>query len=84
VEHFDGTYVAGLSADAMPALVARLSALPNGPRCDVVSHLTKRGDKDVVRDWRNWSVARHRAVVALRRVDLTGLGCSDNPLAVSR
>lgn len=84
VEHFDGTYVAGLSADAMPALVARLSALPNGPRCDVVSQLTKRGDKDVVRDWRNWSVARHRAVVALRRVDLTGLGCSDNPLAVSR
>ena len=78
---FDGGYLATLSADAVPALVARLASLPAEQRCDVARRLAQRGDRDAVRDWRSWSVARHRAQRALRRLDLVRLRCSGSARA---
>ena len=74
-EPFDGAYLAGLSADAVPALAARLDSLPEGLRCDVARRLAQRGDLDAAPDWRRWSLARSEARRAMGRVDLARLGC---------
>lgn len=59
---FDGTYLTGLSADAVPALVAALPALPQAGRCEVLAGLGgtrwRRHDHG---DWRAWNLAERRA-----------------------
>ncbi|MDO8666129.1 MAG: DUF4173 domain-containing protein, partial [Gemmatimonadales bacterium] len=77
----DGAYLASLSADAVPALVERLASLPVEQRCDVARRLAQRGDRDAAQDWRSWSVTRHRAQRALRRLDLVRLRCSGSASA---
>lgn len=59
---FDATYLTGLSADAVPALVAALPTLPAAARCDVLAGLRgtrwRRPDSG---DWRTWNLAERRA-----------------------
>lgn len=61
---FDVHYVAGLSADGVPALVAGLPGLPPEERRVVAEALLARWGPDSDRetgDWRSWNLARSRA-----------------------
>jgi hypothetical protein len=62
---FDAMYATSLSADAVPALLARLDAMPADARCPAVDRLlsTWSGEGE---DWRAWSLGRSRAVSAVR------------------
>jgi hypothetical protein len=62
---FDAVYAAGLSGDAVPALLDRLDAVPAGARCDVVRPLLADWS-GAGEDWRAWSLGRARAVAAVR------------------
>jgi hypothetical protein len=63
----DAGYLASLSADAVPTLMAALPDLPPQPRCVLARGLLERwGPEEVAEaDWRswNWSVARAREMV---------------------
>jgi hypothetical protein len=54
---FDAAYLATLSADAMPVLLAALPALPQEKRCGIAERLLKRWGPDSDSDVRTWSVA---------------------------
>ena len=66
-ESVDARYLASLSADAVPTLMAALPDLPPEPRCVLARRLLERwGPEEVANaDWRswNWSVARAREMV---------------------
>ena len=61
----DVSYLAGLSDDAVPTLIARISSLPLPERQELANELltraTARGD------WRSWNLSRARATSALNR-----------------
>jgi hypothetical protein len=63
---FDARYAAGLSADAVPELVAGLPLLNLQDRCTVATRLLKRWPPPENPDWRSWSQARSRAWQAWR------------------
>ncbi len=56
---FDVRYAAGLSADAVPALLAALPRAPERERCAAGARILRRWGTDS--DWRSWSVSRARA-----------------------
>jgi hypothetical protein len=58
---FDAGYVASLSADAVPDLMATLPALAPQDRCVVAERLLKRWSKTEPQDWRTWNYAREEA-----------------------
>lgn len=61
----DVRYVTSLSADAVPALIDALPALPAEARCEVAQHLLEQwtpGARVPLRTW-NWSDTRARAEV---------------------
>ncbi len=58
---YDGRYVSTLSADALPALVERLRALPQSERCRVSEMLVKRWSGERPGGWRTWNVSDARA-----------------------
>lgn len=63
---FDAAYVASLSADAVPVLVAALDSLPPEAQCRLARRLLRRWGPEreaSLRDW-NWSVARARDAVS--------------------
>lgn len=60
----DVTYLTGLSADAVPALIASLSNLSDADRGTVTLRLASREDLRAT-DLRGWSLARRRAREAL-------------------
>lgn len=84
-EAVDPDYLASLSADAVPTLVAALPDLPPEPRCVLGRGLLKRwGPENVAEaDWRswNWSVARARALVGAKAEPLREMvaGASPSP-----
>ncbi|MHB1006748.1 MAG: DUF4153 domain-containing protein [Chloroflexota bacterium] len=57
---FDGLYAASLSADAAPALVESLSALPEGQRQAVATRML-RWSPPQAPDWRSWNWGRNQA-----------------------
>jgi hypothetical protein len=59
----DVQYLAGLSDDAVPTLVARLSDLPREERQFLATRLLDRYGKG---DWRSWNLSRARADGAVR------------------
>jgi len=62
---FDADYALSLSADAVPALVARLDRLDPGDACVVARGLIARwGQTDDT--WLNWNLGRERAAEAVR------------------
>jgi hypothetical protein len=64
----DGSYLGTLSADAVPTVIARLSALPQAERCRVEALLEKRWSGERPGGWRTWNLgdARARSVMAGR------------------
>jgi hypothetical protein len=63
---FDAAYVAGLSADAVPALAASLPALSTQGRCTVAESLLRRWPVEAGTDWRTWNRSRSRAQEVVR------------------
>jgi len=59
----DGAYLAALSADAVPELLAQLPRLAPNVRCEVATELDRRwgNDSESTRDWRSWNASRARA-----------------------
>lgn len=88
---FDAAYVVGLSADAVPALLAALPSLPSEQRQMVAAQLLHRWGEPARTDWRawNWGRARARAAVRAERAALEaaarfgGLQEEDNRRALS-
>jgi hypothetical protein len=58
---FDGDYLSGLSADAVPTLVGRLDRLSETERCRVVSMLEERWSGERQGGWRAWNLSDWRA-----------------------
>jgi hypothetical protein len=58
---FDARYVASLSADAAPALLAALPALPERERRVVATQLLRRWHGTAEPDWRSWNWSRWHA-----------------------
>ncbi len=73
----DADYLASLSADAVPTLLAALPELPPGPRCVLARGLLKQwGPGNVgAADWRswNWSVASARDLVSVKAEGLRAM-----------
>jgi hypothetical protein len=69
----DVAYLAQLSDDAVPTLVARLDRLDPAGRRLLAAQLARRSPSSG--DWRSWNVSRSRAarVLAQHRVELAGL-----------
>jgi hypothetical protein len=69
----DVSYLAGLSDDAVPTLLSRISKLPAAQQTELARGLLRR---DLARgDWRSWNASRSRAADALRvhRTELQAL-----------
>jgi hypothetical protein len=62
----DASYLRTLSADAVPTLIAKLSALPESERCQVTAMLKERWSGVREGGWRTWNYgdARARRLVA--------------------
>lgn len=58
---YDGTYLRTLSADAVPALLARLDRLPEAERCRVARMLEERWSGERRGGWRAWNLSDWRA-----------------------
>lgn len=63
---YDGKYLSTLSADAVPAMIARLATLPRADQCRVAQTLEKRWSGERPGGWRTWNLgdARARRLVA--------------------
>jgi hypothetical protein len=74
---FDVGYVASLSADAVPVLLAALPALPSDAECRIARRLLERwppGARVALRTW-NWSDARARREVEGHARRLREIAC---------
>jgi hypothetical protein len=58
---YDGRYLGTLGADAVPALIARLPALPEEERCRVAAMLQERWAGERPGGWRTWNLSDARA-----------------------
>jgi hypothetical protein len=69
----DVSYLAGLSDDAVPTLLSRISRLPAAQQAELARQLLQRATAGG--DWRSWNVSRSRADDALRahHAELTAL-----------
>ena len=74
-DNFDERYASGLSADAVPALIASLPALSEPKRATVARTLLARWSPPEERDWRTWNWGRARAwqAVEANRANLEAL-----------
>ena len=63
---FDLLYAAGLSADAVPALIEALPALPPKERSQISGSLIERWMSEDDTAWTGWNRSRHRARKAVR------------------
>jgi hypothetical protein len=63
---FDARYAAGLSADAVPGLLAALPRATPTERCAAATRILRRWGPQTDADWRSWSLARGRARSAVR------------------
>jgi hypothetical protein len=74
---FDAVYVAGLSADAVPSLVARLDELAPADRCYISQRLLEAWSKPD-KDLRGFNAGRERAREAvLSQQSELGSGCAN-------
>ena len=58
---FDARYASGLSADAVPGLLAALPHATPAERCAASQRVLRRWGPAAEADWRSWSLARSRA-----------------------
>jgi len=73
---YDGTYLAGLSADAVPAVLAQLQALPEVERCRAGNVLQERWSGARPGGWRTWNLGDWRTRRLVREGAGT-LGCPE-------
>jgi hypothetical protein len=71
----DGRYLATLGADAVPALVERLPALPAAERCRVAGMLEERWSSERPGGWRTWNLADARARRLVAQVPIPADDC---------
>ncbi len=73
----DARYLAGLSADAVPTLIAALPSLREEDRCYVAARLLARWPPRAQIDWRTWNLARAQAqqAVEANRPALLAMAC---------
>ncbi len=83
VNPFDTSYVVGLSADAVPALIAALPTMNEHDRCAAAAQILQRWSQPQKFDPLTWNLARTQAwqVVAANQRYLAGVAC---PLPKSR
>ena len=60
-QEYDGAYLRELSADAVPALLARLDQLPEGESCRVMHMMEERWEGERKGGWRSWNMSDARA-----------------------
>ncbi len=74
---FDGRYVIGLSADAVPALIDALPLMPDTERCLAAAYLLERYSPPDRADWLTWNWSRSQAwqAVAAHRSYLQAIAC---------
>jgi hypothetical protein len=65
-KRFDADYLLRLGPDAVPAIIARLSRIPESDRCFVAVNLWDRWS-DGISDWRRWSLSESRARASVHR-----------------
>ncbi len=89
-QSFDARYVASLSADAAPALVAALPALKPAEQRTVAAQLLRRWETSTEPDWRSWNWGRWQArqvvqaeVASLARISAGRADTSTNRSAVN-
>lgn len=58
---YDGAYLQGLGADAVPVLLTRLDRLPEEERCRVIRILVERWGGERRGGWRSWNLGDWRA-----------------------
>jgi hypothetical protein len=77
---FDGRYVIGLSADAVPALIDALPLMPDTERCQAAAYLLDRYSPPERSDWLTWNWSRSQAwqAVTAHRPYLQSIACSQN------
>ncbi len=75
---FDAEYVGGLSADAVPALVAVRGSLPFGERAMADLTLSTLKHQLQTSPWHSWSWSRRQAASALANVELSAAGPYDS------
>lgn len=71
---FDSRYATSLSADAVPALVEALPALPESERGMVSARILKRWSPPEQPDWRTWNWGRARAWQAASVIEASSGG----------
>jgi hypothetical protein len=67
----DATYLASLSADALPTLMESLPGLPNPARCRTATIILGRWTAPESPDWRTWNLSRLRAWQLVREKQAT-------------
>jgi hypothetical protein len=73
---FDARYASGLSADAVPGLLAALPHTAPVQRCAAGTRILRRWGPEADPDWRSWSLSRSRARAAVRvRAAVLREGC---------
>ena len=74
---YDGKYLTTLSADAVPALVGRMSSLPQAERCRVAALLKERWSGPREGDWRTWNLGDVRARALVTDLGAAGESCGN-------
>ena len=74
---FDASYVAGLSADAVPALIDSLPGLSDQDRCTTAARILRRWSPPANFDWLTWNWNRIQAwqAVSANQVYLQQIAC---------
>ena len=60
-ERLDSVYLGNLGADALPVILPRFAALPEGQRCTIAWSVLRRHVDTPETDWRAWNRSRARA-----------------------
>jgi hypothetical protein len=68
---FDAGYIASLSADAVPEILAGMPALKPVDRCTLAKALLERWSPSVSPDWRSWTISSAQARQAVGAYALT-------------
>jgi hypothetical protein len=63
---FDAGYIARLSADATPAVIAGIERIAPRDRGTLSRAFVRRNDSGPTQDWRSWNLSRSAAIVAIR------------------
>jgi hypothetical protein len=72
----DASYLAGLSGDALPVILSRLSTLPDSAQCVIADRTLKRWEGELdLRNW-SWSAARAQRLVHERAPELARIRAS--------